>query len=203
VFDDFLSDERRQTGVLTSVIYLIAVAACLTLPTAGNAWGPYQGIVLTYAGIPLALASAAQGSIGERIVESSGLRYSLAGFWVVGCIGICVTSPPIENTVVYAVVCGGAVVAAATGLVVVAGRLAMSRSQVLPVRVLYVASLALYGIIFLYAGLRLVSSAEGGALGSTFTSAARVRVAVLSGIALILVAAVLRQESARRRRTRG
>ncbi len=189
--------------MLTSVIYLIGVAACVMLPTAGNAWGPYQGIVLTYAGIPLALASAAQGSIGDDLVEGAALRLSLAACWVVGCIGTCITSPPIENVVVYALVCGGAVVVAATGLVLVAGRLAMSQSRALPVRVFYVGALVVYGLCFLHAGLRLASSAEGGAVGSTFTSVARFRVAVLSGIALTLTAALLRQEGERRRRTRG
>jgi hypothetical protein len=188
--------------LLAILIYLASVPACLYAPSVSG-WGLHEGILLTYAGIPLSIASAAQARVAPDIVTREPWGVVLAISWLAGSTFLCLPGLPITNPVAQAVVIGSILVLAAVVVFLAIARAVVTeRTHVISARGLYGVALLAFGILFLRGGLRALSSADGGAMAGTFDAAQWFRVAVLGSAALTVMAGILLWGVGRRRRTR-
>jgi hypothetical protein len=185
-----------------TIPYLLAVLACLYGPFVGDLWVGIRGPILLDAGIPLALVTTTQLAFHQRLCRSRAWGAVLGLSWMSGCALVCLPGAWPDDSLTRAVVVGGLLVLAATGVILGAALgalrdLALHRA----VRVLYGLAVLGVALVFLRTGLRLISSVEGGPIADTPQHAELFR-RVVSGLAgLFLVSGSAEWGIARRRRT--
>jgi hypothetical protein len=188
--------------VLEALIYPATVVACLYGPFVSG-WEIYEGVLLMYAGIPLAIASAAQAGVARDVAIQEPWRGVLAAAWAAGCTILCIPGIPIGDAVTQAVLGGSVLVLAALFVFLVIARgLLTDRTASLGPRALYATAMLVFGMLFLQGGVRTMSSSDGGPIGSTVAAAQWFRLMVFTGSGLILATNVLVWKVERRRRTR-
>jgi hypothetical protein len=173
-------------------------------PFLGDLWVGTKGQILFNVGIPLALVTAAQIAVHERLIRVQRWSAVLSLSWMAGCALICVPSAWPDEAVKQATVVGGLLSVAALG-VTLATSLGPLRDSSLHwgVRLPYGVALLGVGAVLLRGGVRLIESADGGPVAATPDGAELFRW-LSSGLAApIILAGLVEWGIARRRRTSG
>jgi hypothetical protein len=187
-----------------TIPYLVAVLACLYGPFMGDLWVGTKSQILFNAGIPLALVTAAQIAVHERLSRAPRWKAVLSLSWMAGCALFCVPSAWPNDLVKQALTVGGLLSVAALG-VALATSLGVLRDASLHwgVRVPYGLALLGVGAVLLRGGVRVMNSADGGPLAGSIEGVELFRRAVSGLSGPIILAGLIEWGIARRRRTSG